>query len=124
MALVELERNRVARTFGEVLVPQKIPVQKALVVRTALEDAVGVSWSFEVDRTDGSSTHPLRDLLADGWRVVRTCPMPSELDSCCLVILEHPAARAHEATIADLGAIDWDGESIPVTPLQDAEPAK
>lgn len=65
-------------------------MQKAVVVRAALGDDAGQSWSIEVDPSGPELAHPLRRLLAEGWRVAHTCAMPCELDSCCLVILEKP----------------------------------
>lgn len=65
-------------------------VQKAVIVRTALQAADAESWSHEVDATSSSPIQPLRHYLSHGWKVVHTCPMPSELDSCCLVILDSP----------------------------------
>jgi hypothetical protein len=67
-------------------------VQKAVIVRTVMESADAESWSHEVDATSDSPVQPLRHYLANGWKVAHTCPMPSELDSCCLVILESPDA--------------------------------
>lgn len=63
-------------------------MQKAVIVRAVTEGAAGFGWSFEVDAQDSNAESPLKHLLEDGWKVIHTCPMPSELDSSCLVVLE------------------------------------
>lgn len=63
-------------------------MQKAVIVRALMEGESGICWSREVDAPSGSGA--LKQLLADGWRITQSCPMPSELDCCCLVVLEKP----------------------------------
>jgi hypothetical protein len=85
-------------------------VQRAVIVRNIVEDPAGQGVSYEVDASQSPLRAPLRTLLAEGWRVVHTCPLPSELDCCCLVIVEkrdesaagEPAAAAHDMAVADL----------------------
>lgn len=110
-------------------------MQKAVVVRNAVDDPKGFSYSYEVDAPASGSDRPLGRLLGDGWRVVHTCPMPSELDSCCLVVVEKSPEPKGDVKLAqadvplealhhrrDLGRAnrhrpqraDWDGESIPL----------
>lgn len=84
-------------------------MQKAIVIRASLSDDAGQSWSVEVDPLGRSVPNPLRSLLADGWRVVQTCPMPSELDSCCLVILEKPDPIVAEG--GDHPLAEWNSSS-------------
>jgi hypothetical protein len=97
-------------------------VQKAIVIRASLTDDAGQSWSVEVDPMGRSAPNPLRALLADGWRVVQTCPMPSELDSCCLVILEKPDRI--ETEISDQPLADWNSSSDWLRLQSAAAPAK
>lgn len=113
-------------------------MQKAIIVRNALDDSSGQSWSYEVDPDSEPMANPLRDLLARGWKVSHTCPMPSELDSCCLVILEAPAGTRHvenvrqDVPLSEVGQASdwlknqsplgrgerkWDGESLPLRSL-------
>lgn len=110
-------------------------MQKAIVVRTAVGEDLGQSWSIEVDPIGRSMENPLRSLLADGWRVAHTCPMPSELDSCCLVVLEKPDALDTAIDDQPLGDLNhssawlrlqatrggshrnWDGETISLAPF-------
>ena len=72
-------------------------MQKAFVIRTALEHASGASFSHEVDVAPDAERASLSKYLADGWRVVHSCPMPSDLESCCLLVLESPAEAASSA---------------------------
>ncbi|QDU59868.1 hypothetical protein Pan216_07010 [Planctomycetes bacterium Pan216] len=106
-------------------------MQKAVIVRNLLSDSVGQGWSYEVDAADETATNPLRELLEKGWRVVKTCPMPSELDSCCLVVLEDPETNKNgDLPLSAMNALsswhrlqsaakpasshEWDGETIPL----------
>ena len=100
-------------------------MQKAMVVR-ASAGASARSWSQAVD--GGGADRPLAAWLAEGWRVANAHPMPGDLDSCCLVVLEHdaPAAhdRDHDRPLAALTTGEkpparsprvWDGETIPLS---------
>jgi hypothetical protein len=100
-------------------------MQKAMVVRaTATNSAQGAarSWSQPVDGAAGDD-RPLAALLSAGWRIANAFPMPGDLESSCLVVLENPAS----ATDAPLAALAepalppaanrsraWDGETIPL----------
>lgn len=113
-------------------------MQKAIIIRNALTDGIGQSWSYEVDGGQHTTDNPLRELLMRGWRVVQTCPLQSELDSCCLVIVEDSKAKqeTHHGDVpltemnersAWLGLQasaahsakrkNWDGETISLRPF-------
>lgn len=113
-------------------------MQKAIIIRNALTDGIGQSWSYEVDASQNSTDNPLRELLMRGWRVVQTCPLQSELDSCCLVIVEDskPKQESYQGDVpltemsersAWLGLQasaahaakrkGWDGETISLRPF-------
>jgi hypothetical protein len=101
-------------------------MQKALVVRAQPVEASGRAWSQEVDQAGGQDAS-VRDLLASGWQVAHTCPMPGEIDGCCLVVLERPQgglkrdvplAAINEPVYASAPASSshvWDGETIPLS---------
>jgi hypothetical protein len=76
-------------------------VQKVVVVRGSLDGAGGWARSYEVDAPSGRGEAPLRDLLAKGWRVSRACPMPSELEACCLLVLDEPSDTGADARSAE-----------------------
>ncbi|MFO0947070.1 MAG: hypothetical protein U1D30_14195 [Planctomycetota bacterium] len=115
-------------------------MQKAIVVRTAIGEELGQSWSIEVDPIGRSMESPLRSLLADGWRVIHTCAMPSEIDSCCLVVLEkndavdtsiddqplsqlnHSSEWLRLQTPRTNSRRNWDGETISLAPFGIATP--
>ena len=111
-------------------------MQKAVIVRNVVDENAGQSWSYEVDPTEQTAAAPLRDLLARGWQVIHACPMPSELDSCCLVILQQPGSTTKGASPVPLAEVsrgsswlklqtptrsasgsDWSGETIPLDQL-------
>lgn len=100
-------------------------MQRALIIRSVFDRTDGHAVSREVDAPEGEG-ETLRQLLADGWRVVHACSMTSELDSCCLVVVEK-ADPDHDPSLTELGAAaeptstapvvqgnGWDGESIPL----------
>jgi hypothetical protein len=111
-------------------------VQKAVVVHTLIEDGVGQSWSIEVDAPSGATSRPLQSLLEEGWRVVQTCALNSDLDGTCLLVLEQqePLRPGQDVDLAELGrrpdrlrvesqnAVDepagWDGQTIPLSAFQ------
>ena len=110
-------------------------MQKAVVVRFDADEMVRTVSSYEVDSEDAPRSAPLRELLAAGWRVVHSCPMPGELESCCLLILEDRtppvpnASRGVDRTAdftpdtlpacltTSVPTDEWDGESISLRPF-------
>jgi hypothetical protein len=120
---------------GESGVSNRPVLQRAVIVRTVLDDPVGLSWSFEVDVADDSREHRLRDLLAEGWRVVHSCPLPSGAEPCCLLILERPSSlpadhvavralsyntkpTAPKGRPSTATLLSWDSETVPMTAFE------
>jgi hypothetical protein len=111
-------------------------VQKAVVVHTLIEDGVGQSWSIEVDAPGSATAQPLKQLLDEGWRIVQTCSLHSDLDGTCLLVLEKdgPLRPGQDVSLAELARrpdrlrvqsdspspeqTGWDGETIPLTAFQ------
>ena len=111
-------------------------MQKAIIIRTTVEDGREGTFSYEVDPVGASPPNPLRRLLAAGWQVVHVCPMTNEIDSACLVILDKAPGGNRPAARKDVGLVDmnhpspwlsiphpaatrqaadqWDGETIPL----------
>lgn len=111
-------------------------MQKVIIVRTGIEGGREGAYSHEVDPLGSAPPHPLRRLLAAGWEIVHVCPMNSEIDSACLVVLDRPAAPPRPSGTRDLSLVEgdrpgprlqtspsrpirqaadkWDGETIPL----------
>lgn len=111
-------------------------MQKAVIVRTTLEDGQEICRSFDVDPVPGSPTHPLRRLLAAGWKVVSVCPMTNEIENACLLVLDRDQNNPRPTAKPDLSLVDmnhptpwisiqsapkghdaagkWDGQTIPL----------
>ena len=90
-------------------------MQKAVIVRAGLDESVAQGWSHEVDAPDGERGQQLKDLLADGWKVVQSCAMQNDIDSCCLLVLESSEASASRGADSPLSDLNLPHEWLRMT---------
>lgn len=95
-------------------------MQKAIVVRVAVEGSDAVGRSFEVDPCSGAPAQPLRRLLAAGWQVAQVHPIPNE--SACLLILDRSPAAERPTSRHELTLVDMNHPAPGLTPSSGRKP--